>query len=224
MAASPSAPQPKVLSLTSINPHVLSAQYAVRGLIPQRAEQLRAKISAGQGADLPFEDVIFANIGNPQQLDQKPLTFFRQVASLLEYPDLLDHEEALKGLGYPADVVERARRLLKEVKSVGAYSNSAGAPGIKKSVAEFIERRSFSVCLSPQPDAACRWQCARLHNLHPCLFTSFTPLLSIYGIYAVHVLYRANGLYTGNVCYTIIIFHSIAVLYIVSFLYTIHAL
>jgi alanine transaminase len=137
----------KVLSLTSINPHVLKAEYAVRGLIPQRAEQLRARIAAGDGASLPFKDVIFANIGNPQQLDQKPLTFFRQVASLLEYPALLDHAEALEGLGYPVDVVERARRLLSEVKSVGAYSNSAGVPGIKKSVAEFIERKSFPVCL-----------------------------------------------------------------------------
>jgi alanine transaminase len=143
MSPSTNPPSSKVLSLTTINAHVLAAQYAVRGLIPQRAEQLRARISAGQGADLPFDDVIFANIGNPQQLDQPPLTFFRQVASLLEYPALLDHEKALKDLGYPADVVERARRLLKDVKSVGAYSNSAGAPGIKKSVADFIERKSF---------------------------------------------------------------------------------
>jgi alanine transaminase len=141
---------PKVLSLASINQHVISAQYAVRGLIPQRAEQLRAQISAGQGQGLPFDNIIFANIGNPQQLDQQPLTFFRQVASLLEYPALLDHEQALEGLGYPADVVARARGLLKEVKSVGAYSNSAGAPGIKKSVADFIERESFPVA-QPRP-------------------------------------------------------------------------
>jgi alanine transaminase len=29
---------------------------------------------------------------------------------------------------------------LKEVKSVGAYSQSQGAPGIRQSVAEYIER------------------------------------------------------------------------------------
>jgi hypothetical protein len=135
----------KVLTVSSINPHVLAAQYAVRGLIPQQAESYRARIAAGDGAGLPFDDVVFANIGNPQQLDQKPLTFFRQVASLLEFPLLLDHEKELHALGYETDAVERARRLLLEVKSVGAYSNSAGAPGIKKSVAEFIHRESWSL-------------------------------------------------------------------------------
>lgn len=31
------------------------------------------------GKDLGFERVVFCNIGNPQQLNQKPITFFRQV-------------------------------------------------------------------------------------------------------------------------------------------------
>ena len=131
-----------VLTVDSINPHVREAQYAVRGLIPQRAELYRAQLVKGEGKDLPFDNVIFANIGNPQQLDQKPITFFRQVASLLEYPQLLEQESLLiEKLGYKKDAVERARRLLKEVKSVGAYSNSAGAPGIKQSVADFIGRK-----------------------------------------------------------------------------------
>ena len=44
-------------------------------------------------------------------------------------------------LGYKPDVIDRARRLLEDVKSVGAYSQSQGAPGIRQSVADFIERR-----------------------------------------------------------------------------------
>jgi alanine transaminase len=138
-----------VLSIDTINPHVRAAEYAVRGVIPQRAEQYRAQLAKGEGKDLPFDNVIFANIGNPQQLDQKPITFFRQVVSLLEWPELLEKEDALIGsLGYKKDAVERARTLLKEVKSVGAYSNSAGAPGIKQSVANFIERELFISTLS----------------------------------------------------------------------------
>jgi hypothetical protein len=137
-----------VLSIDNINPNVRAAQYAVRGLIPQRAESYRAQLARGEGTDLPFDKVIFANIGNPQQLDQKPITFFRQVASLLEYAHLLDQPDVLtEKLGYKSDAIARARRLLKEVNSVGAYSNSAGAPGIKQSVAEFIEREWFS-CVS----------------------------------------------------------------------------
>jgi alanine transaminase len=132
------------LTLDTINAHVREAQYAVRGPIPQRAEEYRAKLAAGDGKDLPFDKIIFANIGNPQQLDQKPITFFRQVASLLEFPQLLESEEVLTGsLGYQTDAIARAKKLLKEVTSVGAYSNSSGAPGIKKSVADFIERMCF---------------------------------------------------------------------------------
>ena len=134
------APQ-KALNIGNINPHVKAAQYAVRGELAVKSEEYRAKLAKGEGKDLPFDTVIAANIGNPQQLDQKPITFFRQVASILENPGLLEHEDVLiKSLGYKPDVVERAKKLLKEVKSVGAYSQSQGAPGIRQSVAEYIER------------------------------------------------------------------------------------
>ncbi|KAF2009691.1 PLP-dependent transferase [Aaosphaeria arxii CBS 175.79] len=132
----------KALSISNCNPHVKEAQYAVRGELAVRSEEYRAKLANGEGKDLPFDSVIAANIGNPQQLDQKPITFFRQVASLLENPLLLEHQDVLiNNLGYKKDVIERAQWLLSEVKSIGAYSQSQGAPGIRKSVADFIERR-----------------------------------------------------------------------------------
>ena len=110
------APQ-KVLQIGNINPHVKAAKYAVRGELAVKSEEYRAQLAKGEGKDLPFDTVIAANIGNPQQLDQKPITFFRQVASILENPGLLEHEDVLlKSLGYKSDVLERARKLLKEVK------------------------------------------------------------------------------------------------------------
>ena len=131
------------LNIHNINPHVIEAKYAVRGELAVRSEEYRAKLAKGD-TDLPFDKVISANIGNPQQLDQKPITFFRQVLSLLEYPALLKNEEVLlKQLGYKSDVIERASWLLKQVGSVGAYSASAGAVGIKQSVAKFIESMSL---------------------------------------------------------------------------------
>ena len=114
----------------------------MRGELAIRSEEYRAKLAKG-ATDLPFDKIISANIGNPQQLDQKPITFFRQVLSLLEYPALLEHEDILLNqLGYKSDVIERARWLLKTVGSVGAYSASAGVVGIKDSVARFIEGRT----------------------------------------------------------------------------------
>ena len=142
------------LNIDNINPHVRAAKYAVRGELAVKSETYRAQLQRkqqqtaaahdvdGTNGALPFDNVISANIGNPQQLDQKPITFFRQVLSLLENPLLLDKAEVLvQQLGYPKDVLERARRLLQEVRSVGAYSQSQGAPGIRASVAAFLERR-----------------------------------------------------------------------------------
>ena len=127
------------LNLDNINPHVRAAKYAVRGELAVKSEDYKALLAKGD-TSLPFDKVINANIGNPQQLDQKPITFFRQVASLLENPELLEKEDVLvNGLGYKTDVVERAKWLLKHVGSVGAYSASSGVPAIKDSVAQFLE-------------------------------------------------------------------------------------
>lgn len=133
------------LNINNINPHVKEAKYAVRGELAVRSEEYRARLARGD-TDLPFDQVISANIGNPQQLDQKPITFFRQVLSLVENPLLLEHEDVLlNSLGYKSDVIARAKWLLNEVGSVGAYSASAGAPGIKESIAKFLER-AYGTC------------------------------------------------------------------------------
>jgi alanine transaminase len=129
------------LTLDSIRPEVRDAQYAVRGELATKAEEYRERLQKGDRS-LPFDKVIFANIGNPQQLDQKPITFFRQVLSLLEYPALLENGEALRSsFGFKQDVVDRAKALLEGVHTVGAYSHSQGAPIVRESVAKFIEER-----------------------------------------------------------------------------------
>lgn len=137
------------LNYDNINPHVKKAQYAVRGELAVKSEEYRARLAKGDSS-LPFDQIISANIGNPQQLDQKPITFFRQVLSLLENPKLLEHEDVLLNqLGYKTDVLERAKWLLSKVGSVGAYSASNGVPAIKQSVAEFLESESFFASLQP---------------------------------------------------------------------------
>ena len=129
------------LNIDNINPKVKEARYAVRGELAIKAETYREQLKHGD-AHAPFNSVISANIGNPQQLDQPPISFFRQVLSILEYPNLLDKPDVLRdGLGFPQDVIDRARWLLNEVKSVGAYSVSQGVPAIRRSVADFIARR-----------------------------------------------------------------------------------
>lgn len=123
------------LKLADLNKLTINAKYAVRGKIPIRADELREQLNDTNN-ELPFKEIIYANIGNPQQLDQAPLTWYRQVLSVLQNPKLLNTQ-----IDYPKDVIDRAKLLLKNVGSVGAYSHSQGNPHVRKSVADFITRR-----------------------------------------------------------------------------------
>lgn len=119
-----------MIKIDDLNPHLLKAEYAVRGPIVIRAQQLEE-----QG-----RKIIYCNIGNPQALKQKPLSYIRQTLSVLEYPELLTKPDVLKH--YPKDLVERARMILqKHPHGTGAYSQSAGIPFIRKAVADFIAQR-----------------------------------------------------------------------------------
>ncbi|KAL1412789.1 Aspartokinase [Vanrija albida] len=129
----------KALTVDTVNPAVLNVEYAVRGELNTKAELLATKLADGE--KLPFEHITYANIGNPQEkeLKQKPLTYWRQVASLVEYPDLLKHP--LANELFPADALAKATQLHEEFGSVGAYTGSKGSLPIRQRVAKFIEAR-----------------------------------------------------------------------------------
>jgi alanine transaminase len=69
------------IKLENLNPRHLKVEYAVRGELAIKAEEYRIKLKQPNHG-LPFDKVVSTNIGNPQQkgLDQKPLTFVRQVS------------------------------------------------------------------------------------------------------------------------------------------------
>lgn len=73
------SPYKKALSIDTINPAVREAKYAVRGELALRANELTEQLKKGDDTKLPFKDVVHCEIGNPQALDQKPLSFIRQV-------------------------------------------------------------------------------------------------------------------------------------------------
>lgn len=121
----------KVMHRDLLNANVLKAQYAVRGELYLKAEELKE-----QG-----RKIISTNTGNPQALGAKPLTFIRQVMALCIAPFLLEQEETAKA--FPADVVERAQRLLKSFGTggVGGYTDSRGNTVVRNEVADFIAGR-----------------------------------------------------------------------------------
>jgi len=126
------------LTLETINQHVVKAEYAVRGeLVILASKYQKSILSAPTSHGLPFNEIIFCNIGNPQTLGQPSLTFFRQVTASCEYPPLLEKPGLM-----PSDVRQRADRLLSSMgKTTGAYSNSQGVPVVLQDVAKFIQER-----------------------------------------------------------------------------------
>lgn len=63
----------------------------------------------------------------------------RQVISLCAAPFLLEHPDV--GKMFPADAIARAKTMLGYVGSIGAYSDSRGAPGIRQEVSNYIQKR-----------------------------------------------------------------------------------
>eukprot|EP01098_Paradermamoeba_levis_P015395 TRINITY_DN780_c0_g1_i2.p2 TRINITY_DN780_c0_g1~~TRINITY_DN780_c0_g1_i2.p2 ORF type:complete len:126 (-),score=29.89 TRINITY_DN780_c0_g1_i2:38-415(-) len=94
-----SSPAHSVLNLGNLNPAVKAADYAVRGLLYLKStecQQILKQQKATGKRVLPFDEIIACNIGNPQALGQKPLTYHRQVCALLEWPELINKAETAK--------------------------------------------------------------------------------------------------------------------------------
>lgn len=74
-------------------------QYAVRGEVVSRAGVLE-----GEG-----REILYTNIGNPHQVGQSPITYYRQVLALCDLPAecSVDHPKAEEM--FPKDVIRRAR-------------------------------------------------------------------------------------------------------------------
>ena len=122
------APRPRTypgatVHLLTPSPPPWQTEYAVRGRILDRAMELKKE----------GRSIVECNIGNPQALGQRPLTFARQTLSLLMSPDLLD-VKAARDL-FPSDVMDRAREYSAAVPSVGAYSESQGIGAVRASAA-----------------------------------------------------------------------------------------
>ncbi|KAL4421585.1 hypothetical protein ABPG75_010876 [Micractinium tetrahymenae] len=142
--ASPVRREPEPVSVKTINHDVVAAEYAVRGAIAIKSTAYQEQLKEGKDG-LPFDKVYQCNIGNPQILGQKPISFFRQVLSLCEYPELMEHPAAADI--YPPDAIARAKEYLDNIPGgVGAYSESKGAVILRQHVAKGIAERDGHPC------------------------------------------------------------------------------
>lgn len=133
------------LTLQDLPRNVVDCQYAVRGAVLLRSEEIEKQLqrqsahALKEGEEpLPFDQVVPCNIGNPQAVGQRPLSFHRQVLACLAEPALLEHKEL-----FAEDVRERASRYLAGIKDgrVGAYSHSKGHLVLRQEVADFLTER-----------------------------------------------------------------------------------
>ena len=141
--------QPKKLD---INPDILAVQYAVRGKTFLKAQEIQSKIkeakAKGQPNPYPFEDIVYCNIGNPQLLNQKPLTYLRQVISIVEDPSLLELKDK-----YPKDILEHAKALINSTGCIGtsgAYTDSRGLMHVRQKVCEFLKETEGGIETKPE--------------------------------------------------------------------------
>jgi len=126
----------RVLTNVNMSKTVLNAQYAVRGAVVIRALEIKDQLLKDPSS-LDFDKVVMCNIGNPQELGQKPPAFARQVLTGCLYPELLN-----AGL-FPSDVVSRVETILGDTASgsIGAYTHSQGLKTLRQNVADFIKAR-----------------------------------------------------------------------------------
>ncbi|XP_050421730.1 alanine aminotransferase 2-like isoform X2 [Adelges cooleyi] len=130
----------RTLTLDNMNPNIKVMEYAVRGPLVIRATEIENELK--KGVKKPFNEVLKANIGDCHAMGQKPITFIRQVLSLVSQPELLDDAR------YPDDIKKRAKDILDGCRggSVGSYTDSPGIEIIRKHVAQYIERRDGVPC------------------------------------------------------------------------------
>jgi glutamate--glyoxylate aminotransferase len=121
------------VTAATINENMKKCRYDVRGEI-----YLAAVKRTQEG-----KEVIYTNVGNPQALGQVPITFNRQVMSLLMAPFIMDTPEA-KTLFAP-DAISRAKNYLSKLNGgLGAYSDSRGNAFIRQEISNFIAHNSNS--------------------------------------------------------------------------------
>jgi aspartate/methionine/tyrosine aminotransferase len=137
----------KRLTIDTISDNLKKMDYAVRGRIAIEADKIADELQSEDGkAKHPFDRIIYTNIGNPHAVQQKAITWPRQVMALLQLPDALgiDHPKVLEL--FPEDAVQRAREMKRALggHGIGAYTHSKGVREFRQDVARFIEQRDHA--------------------------------------------------------------------------------
>lgn len=128
-------------------------EYAVRGKVVIRADQISDELKIPEKRKkYPFDHIVYTNIGNPQSVGQKPLTWPRQVLALVDLPDEVGIDHPKCSQLFPSDAIKRAREIKEGLggHGSGAYSHSKGARIFREDVAKYIESRDGGLSCNPE--------------------------------------------------------------------------
>ena len=129
-----------------VNQNLVDMEYAVRGAIPRRAQEMQHE----------GRTIYSCNLGNPQALGQKPITFYRQVLALLEGLGNITRERSLSriaaanpellnesGVATLADyIIDYSANFLEQCQTgMGGYTESKGPLFIRTAIAHYIDLR-----------------------------------------------------------------------------------
>jgi hypothetical protein len=160
----------KRLTEETMNINLRNMEYAVRGTVVIAADRINDELkleaaeaeaeaeaennkdsnnkddsnnNSNSNSKYKFDKIIYTNIGNPQSVGQKPLTWPRQVLALIDLPDSegINHPSAKEM--FPIDAIERAK-LIKEGlggNGSGSYSHSKGIKMFREDVITFLQKR-----------------------------------------------------------------------------------
>ena len=111
-----------------------NVEYAVRGPIELRANEITAAINRGEKRN--YDKLIYCNIGNPFAVGKPIITFPRQVLSVAEYPEIA------KTVKFPQEVIDRANEYTNfSPATMGAYSCVQGHERVRHDIVEFLKKR-----------------------------------------------------------------------------------
>lgn len=132
----------KRLTEKSMTQNLRTMEYAVRGKVVIKADEINAELKKGS-AGYPFDHIVYTNIGNPHSVGQEPLTWPRQVMALVDLPDEVGIDHPTVSKMFPGDAIERARLIKKSLDGhgSGAYTHSQGPLPFREEICRFIEER-----------------------------------------------------------------------------------
>lgn len=125
---------------------VLTPETCYKGLFDVKFSMVNLDLSSVEQKiaqkQAPFSSIIKCNLGNPQGVGQKPVTYLRQMVAGFACPDLIGKYVL------PTDVELRVKHILNSCsgKSSGSYQATAGIPAVVDDVAAYISDRDEIPC------------------------------------------------------------------------------